>query len=421
MIVTVSPSEISGILTAPPSKSSMQRAVAASLMAEGESEILNPSLCDDARSAISMAECLGAEVTITDRSVRVKGGFYPKSTLLNSGESGLGVRIFSALSALGDIGFTLTGEGSLLSRPMNLVTDSLKKFGVEAHSKGGYLPLRIRGPLKGRKVTIDGSVSSQLLTGLLLALPVVNDDSRIEVTGLKSKPYIDLTISVLNDFGIKIENNNYREFMIGGNQKYKSSTYNVEGDWSGAAFILVMAAIAGNVTVKNLSLSSHQPDKMIIEILRMAGASVVEKDNEIRVGKGSLKPFMVDVSESPDLAPPLVALAANCNGVSIIEGTDRLRVKESNRGNTLQKEFTRIGVNIKNRGSSLEISGSQIKGGETVFSHNDHRIAMALATAALTAERAIKIEGAEAVSKSYPSFFIDLELLRKKTFKDKVT
>jgi len=414
MIVTVSPSEISGTLTAPPSKSSMQRAVAASLMAEGESEILNPSLCDDARSAISMAECLGAEINITDSSVRVKGGFCPGSSLLNSGESGLGARIFSALSALGKKSITLTGEGSLLTRPMNLVTDSLKQFGVEAHSNKGYLPLRIQGPLIGGNVTIDGSVSSQCLTGLLMALPVVSSDSIIEVTGLKSKQYVDLTISVLSKFGIKIENIDYRRFMISGNQQYRPATFNVEGDWSGSSFILVMAAIAGNVTVKNLSLASNQPDRMIIDVLRMAGATVTVKGNEISVGKAALKPFNVNVSECPDLAPPLVALAANCDGVSIIGGTERLRVKESDRGKTLQEEFTRIGVNIKNRGSSLEISGSQIKGGEKVFSHNDHRIVMALATAALNAEEAIIIEGAEAVNKSYPAFFSDLELLSRK-------
>ncbi|MEA1885605.1 MAG: 3-phosphoshikimate 1-carboxyvinyltransferase [Bacteroidota bacterium] len=408
MEVTIKASSVSGTLSAPSSKSAMQRAVACALLAEGRSEIINPSLCDDALAALKMAECLGADIKYHSDRIIIKGGFKPVCNKIYCGESGLGARVFSVLAALHNDWIEVHGSGSLLKRPVNMIEESLKQMGVEVLTSDGLMPLKLKGPLKGGLAFVDGSLSSQFLTGLLIALPILLADSRIIVNNLKSKPYIDLTINILNRFGIEIINKNYVEFNIPGLQKYKPVEYNVEADWSGAAFLFVLAAIAGEVDVRGISYMSAQPDFAIINILKKAGAVVEMYEEGIIVKRSELNSFETDITDCPDLAPPLAVLASFCRGKSIIWGTERLKVKESNRGDALMNELSKMGVSIINYDGRIEIQGPSVIKGGRLDSHGDHRISMALAVLSVASEGRVIISGAESVNKSYPSFFRDL-------------
>jgi 3-phosphoshikimate 1-carboxyvinyltransferase len=278
--------------------------------------------------------------------------------------------------------------------------------------------------LKPANIEVDGSLSSQFLTGLLMAFAATeNTNAVIEVQGLKSKPYIDLTLSVLNTFGWKVQHQDYKRFEFLAHPPLADHIdYTVEGDWSGAAFLLVAGAIAGPIVVKGVQLNSTQADKAVIQALKDAGASIDINENAIQIGPakdkagvvGSLKAFEFDATHCPDLFPPLVALAAVCNGVTILHGVSRLAHKESDRGLTLQKEFAKLGIRIElNQDRMMVYGGTGINGAE-VFSQHDHRIAMACGVAALCADGPITITDAEAVNKSYTDFFKHLQHLGAK-------
>jgi 3-phosphoshikimate 1-carboxyvinyltransferase len=253
-------------------------------------------------------------------------------------------------------------------------------------------------------------VSSQLLTGLLIALAHCTEPSELIVSNLTSRPYIDMTIAILQDFGIQVENRDYHSFYIAGGAQSNLSNYYVEGDWSGAAFLIVAAALAGTAEIKNLSSSSSQGDMAIIDIVRSCGVDIKQHDNSVTIDHSILKPFTCDATECPDLFPPLVALASACPGESRISGVHRLAYKESNRGDVLVEEFVKIGVPVRKEGNDLVITGGKVRGG-VAHSCNDHRIAMALAVAGLVSEIGVTIEEAQVVDKSYPGFFEDLHNL----------
>ncbi|RLD71545.1 MAG: 3-phosphoshikimate 1-carboxyvinyltransferase, partial [Bacteroidetes bacterium] len=247
MIQKISKSIINGEIAAPSSKSALQRLIAGAFLAKGQSTIHYKTLSDDARAALKLVSSLGAEVKISDRLISISGGFNNSENNLLIGESGLGLRMFTPILALYKDKFKITGEGSLLKRPVDFIVDTLADFGVEIHSNNGKLPLIVKGPYKNTKVNVDGEFSSQLLTGLLMALPLAESNSVLSVSNLKSKPYIDLTIEILNKFGIEVSHNNYKKFNISANQEFKPINVVAEGDWSGAAFLVVAAAIAGSV------------------------------------------------------------------------------------------------------------------------------------------------------------------------------
>jgi 3-phosphoshikimate 1-carboxyvinyltransferase len=321
--------------------------------------------------------------------------------------------MFSPIAALYDAEITMVGANSLKNRPMFMIEEALNQLGVKCTSTDGNLPLTIQGPLVGGKIEIDGSISSQLLTGLLMALPLATKDSEIQVNNLKSKPYIDMTIQILKSFGISIINSGYDLFKIPGNQKYTSQNYTVEGDWSGGAFHLVAGAINGELTVEGLSMDSMQSDMAIIRAMQKAGADITISETKIEVSKSKLNAFDFDATESPDLFPPLVALACYCSGVSSIRGVSRLVHKESDRASALREEFGKMGVKIEIKDDVMFITGSKPRGAR-VESHEDHRIAMALAVASLGATSRVFIRDSQCVAKSYPGFFDDLRLLGAK-------
>jgi len=314
------------------------------------------------------------------------------------------------LAALSSDEITITGEGTLLKRKLGNIAEPLQNLGVKCSSNNGFLPVKVKGPFHGGEVEVDGSESSQFISGLLMALPLATSDSVVIVHDLKSRPYIDLTIDLLKKFNIKIENRDYQHFKIQGNQKYQAADIQLEGDWSGAAFLLVAAALNGEIRVTGLNQFSEQADRDILVALADAGVQLKQENGEISVSKSQLSAFEFDAAHCPDLFPPLAVLAAAANGVSKIKGVDRLKNKESNRGKTLQEELGKLGIGIILDGNLMLVKGGKIKGG-TVFSHHDHRIAMAAAVAGLIAEEPVIIQSAECVSKSWPSFFDDLKTL----------
>ncbi|MCX6321084.1 MAG: 3-phosphoshikimate 1-carboxyvinyltransferase [Bacteroidia bacterium] len=406
----VEPSGIKGQIKAPASKSMTQRSIAAALLANGQSIIHNPSYCDDSLAAMSIAVGLGARVEPKADELKINGSGVLKEPKLNCGESGLAIRMFSPIAALYPAEITMVGANSLKKRPMFMIEEALNQLGVKCRSSDGFLPLTIQGPIVGGYCEIDGSVSSQLLTGLLMALPLAARDSEIKVNNLKSKPYIDMTIQILKSFGITVHNTGYTLFQIPGNQKYIPHNYTVEADWSGGAFLLVAGAVNGQITVQGLRTDSMQSDMAIINALGKAGAQMKISENQIEISKSDLKAFEFDATESPDLFPPLVALASYSDGVSTIKGVSRLIYKESDRATALKEEFGKMNVRIEIKDDLMSVTGGRPQSAR-VESHDDHRIAMAIAVASLGATGRVYIRDSQCVAKSYPGFFDDLRHL----------
>ena len=395
----------------------MQRACAAALLTSGQTTLTNPGKSNDDLAAIDVIQKLGATIEYAENGdlIITSKGIFPKNNEVNCGESGLGIRMFTPITALSDQVITLTGTGSLLTRPMDFFDEILPKLSVRVQSNHGKLPLQIQGPIQPANIEVDGSLSSQFLTGLLMAYGAAGaKDVTITVKDLKSKPYIDLTLQVMKHFGWEVENINHEQFVFDSPiPQFPNSKihYQVEGDWSGAAFLLVAGAIAGPITVQGLDVYSTQADKAILQALSDCGCQLSIQLNQIAIGPLPLKAFHFNANDCPDLFPPLVALAAYCEGTTVIEGVKRLTHKESNRSLTLQQEFAKLGIEIDLQDDLMLVKGGTgVKGGVT-HSHHDHRIAMACAVAALKADSPVVIEEAEAINKSYPDFYQHLQKL----------
>ena len=417
MRVIVSPSAPTGSLSAPSSKSSMQRACAAALLHNGTTIIYNAGISNDDKAALNIIQHLGAKVKYdVDKIIIESKGFSAADSIENKeiscGESGLSFRMFAPIVALSSGTVILTGSGSLSSRPMKFFDEVFPQLKVNIESNNGFLPLHITGPLQPVNISIDGSLSSQFLTGLLFAFgAAAKEEVTINVNDLKSGPYIDLTLNVMRRFGYNIINKNYRQFLIKPKSDIENVVeYTVEGDWSSASFLLVAGAVSGAVKVFGLDETSAQADKAILSALISCGAVIKKNENFIEVCKADLKSFKFDATDCPDLFPPLAVLAAYCNGTSIITGTHRLIAKESNRAETLKEIFGKMGIEILLLKDEMHITGGKIKSA-VVSSHHDHRIAMAAAIAGLGASGPIEIENAESINKSYPQFYNDLKKL----------
>lgn len=412
MKTTIHKGRIAGSITAPASKSYAQRAVAAALLAGWETTLTHLDLCNDTRAALDVARRLGASVSHEGTTYTIRGGLNPVSTKLNIGESGLATRLFTPIASLCHMPITINGEGSILRRPIEMMEEPLQALGVEVISNGGYLPISVKGPMRGGEIHVDGSLSSQFITGLLMALPLSPNDTVLHVENLKSRPYVDMTIDLAARFGVAIEHNNYEQFYIAGGQHYTPCTYNIEGDWSGASCLLVAGATAGSITIRNLNHISLQADLAIIEALARAGAEIITTNSSVTVHEGPLHAFEFDATDCPDLFPALAALAASCEGTSVLTGTQRLTYKESNRAETIAEVFGRLGIGVDlSEENTMRITGGPVSSA-VVDSHNDHRIAMAAAVAALSSDDSVVIEGADAADKSYPNFWNDLDTLR---------
>lgn len=413
MTVTLHPACIRGALTPPSSKSYAQRALAAALLACGESLLCGVDPCDDTRAALRCIRTLGARVERLDEAtLRIAGGLAPVGERLYAGESGLAARIFAPIAALCDRPLRIEGAGSLRQRPMTPLVGPLRALGAEVGTCAGAVPLTLRGPLRGGEATVDGSLSSQFLSGLLLALPLAPNDSLLHLHGAVSRPYIGMTLDTLRAFGIAVDRCGYETFRIPGGQRYAPCRHTVERDWSAAATLLVAGATAGEVTLRGLAPDSRQADRAVLAALERAGAAVDAGPHGVTAARRPLRGFRFDATECPDLFPALVALAAAAEGETLLRGVLRLRHKESDRGAALAAEYGRLGVAVDfPEADCMRIRGGGIRGGR-VSGHGDHRIVMSLAVAALRADGPVEIEGAEAVGKSYPRFFDDLNSIR---------
>jgi len=408
---TVHPGSVSGHLNAPPSKSMAQRAIAIAALINGESTIRMGTPCDDIRSAMEAATGLGALISPLKDGISVCGDALEKKREISCGEAGLSLRMFCAIAALFPEETVLVAGGSLAHRPVEMVTAPLLALGASCRTEKGLPPITVKGPIRGGAVEVDGTTSSQFLTGLLIALSRCKDNSRITARGLKSKPYVQMTLDLLNLAGARIIAASDLEFFeVEGGAALAPFDYRVPGDWSGASFPLVAAAVAGRVTVSGLDMASSQADRAICEALQLAGAYLHTEGERVTVERRPLRSFDFDATHCPDLFPPLVALAASAQGVSHIAGVHRLGAKESNREQALISEFGALGVAVSVEADVMRVEGGSAIGAR-VDSHSDHRIAMATAVAALLGQGPVSISDAHCINKSYPDFFTDLQTI----------
>lgn len=413
MNIVLNPYSVSGIATAPPSKSYTIRALVAALFANGQSEIYNASFCADVLAAIDVVSAFGADVSITENNIRISSnGIHLQNNSINCGESGLLARLSVCIAAQLTSPITINASGSMLARPSLVPEKVLNELGIATNHFTGKFPLSIQGPMIGGNIRIYGSRSSQFISGLLMTLPIAHNDSTLIIENLVSTPYLQMTIDTIEKFGVKVCGNATNGFTIKGNQNYLPCNYNVEGDWSGASFLLVAGALNGEIKVDGLNLKSLQADRRITEALIMAGSIVHESGNSISVKKDKLNAFEFDATNCPDLIPPLVVLASACEGTSKIKGINRLIFKESNRAKTLIEVFSKLGVTILANDDSFHITASKTPENiVTIDPSNDHRIAMAAAIRATCLNTPIKIENTECVDKSFPGFFTQLKKL----------
>ena len=418
MKTRVYPSSMEGKVQAPPSKSYTQRALLAALLTRGQSELIHPGSSDDETKMAGVIQRLGAEIDCRQDRWFIDGGMNTGQATreLYTGESGLGTRLVTPVAAMLEQATTISGSGSLNNRPMKAFEDIIRQAGGTCTTNNGLLPLVVKGPLRGGTIRLDGSAGSQFLSGLLFALPLARNDSKIIAANLKSIPYVDMTLEVLKLFGIEIQHHRHETFEIPGRQIYRPASVTIEGDWSNAAFLLTGGAIHGRVTLYGLDANSKQADRRILEALEMAGVSCHTGQGSVSVSSPStIKSFHFDATHCPDLFPPLSALAAYARGTSSIRGVHRLEHKESNRARALTGGLKNIGIQASlDSKDRLIIQGSTPQGG-TIDSFNDHRIAMAAAMLALKAHAPIDILQSQAVKKSFPSFFETLQQLHVQT------
>jgi len=408
---------LSGEVSAPASKSYTQRMVIASALSEGTSHIFNPLYSDDTEAALRAVTALGAQFKAEDGSWTIKGA-KPKVAKqpIDCGESGATLRFMIPIAALADGPSTLLFRGSLERRPVEPLLSCLRELGAEAHvgREGGYDAVIVEGGgIVGGKCSIPGDVSSQFISGLMFACPLALTDTEITLTSpLESADYVKMTQAVLSKHTVEVAVEDMSIF-IAGNQTYKAADGTVPGDFSSAAFLLAAAALTNSeVTVSNLDYEAVQGDKAIVPILKEMGVEGKVCSGSIQVlGRGkTLKPFKVDVKNIPDLVPVIAVLACYAEGTSIITGARRLRLKESDRLLTVSEELGKMGADIQITEDSMTIRGTALHGA-TVDPHNDHRIAMAAAVAALGAEGQTVIKHAECIRKSYPQFYLHIKQL----------
>lgn len=406
--VKFSPFVPNGTVNVPPSKSDVHRAIICAAMANGVSRISPVALSNDIKATIGCIKALGADAVLENNVLTVDGTnmYKNKTALLDCGESGSTLRFFIPIAAVGNINATFVGKGKLPQRPIGIFTEALPKAGTVCKTEGG-LPLEIKGQLKSGIFEIPGNVSSQFITGLLLALPILEGDSEIVLTSpLESVGYIAMTIRTMKQFGVNIQATE-KGWHIKGGQTYKSCNYTTDGDWSQAAFFMVLGAIGGKVTVKGVAKDSTQGDKKCAEILARFGAKITQLDNEVTVEKGELKAITIDASQIPDLVPVLSVCAAFAEGTTKIINAERLRIKECDRLKATAELLNNLGGKVKELSDGLEITGvSSLKGGN-VNGYNDHRIVMSAAVCAARSDEDITATFAMSINKSYPDFYID--------------
>ncbi|MEM3399546.1 MAG: 3-phosphoshikimate 1-carboxyvinyltransferase [Candidatus Micrarchaeia archaeon] len=417
MLALIRKSELNGKIKAPPSKSFSHRAIICAALARGRSKIKHLLKSDDVDATVSACESFGVQIRRSADAIIVEGTageLRAPEKPINCQFSGSTLRFVIPLAALAKGRTVITGEGRLLERPIGPLIEAMRMLGVECESKNGFPPAILHGDgsIRGGTATIRGDVSSQFISGLLMVAPRARAKTKIILTSkLESRPYVDITLEVMNSFGISVLlSTDYGEFEVDAPQDYNGINYEIEGDFSSSAFLLCAAAVAGEVTISSLNPNSVQGDSAVVSILKEMGADIKTGDGFVSSKKSELKGTEIDASNIPDLVPVLAATSCYAEGKTRIFNASRLRLKESDRLSAITSELRKMGAKIEERQDELIINGSKLHGA-TIDPHNDHRIAMACAVAALGAEGETKIGNAECVSKSYPKFFEDLKKL----------
>ena len=406
--VTFHPFAPQGTVAAPPSKSDVHRAIICAALSGGVSTVSPVALSEDITATIRCVEALGAVTAMEDGRLTVDGSgmFLQKTAVLDCHESGSTLRFLIPVAAAGGVDATFTGTGRLPARPIGIYTDALPEKGVTCVTEGG-LPLRVSGRLQSGVYAVPGNVSSQFITGLLFALPLLDGDSDIILTSpIQSAGYINMTIRTMSKFGIEIDMTD-RGWHIRGKQHYIPTDYTTDGDWSQAAFFLTAAAVGGEVTVNGCNIDSSQGDRRIAALLREFGAEVQQDGGIVTVRKAPLSGIEIDASQIPDLVPVLAVCACFAKGVTTIGNAARLRIKESDRLQTTAALVNALGGRAEELPDGLEITGAGKLRGAAVQGCNDHRIVMAAAVCAAGCEGEIVCSDAWSVNKSYPAFYED--------------
>ncbi|MGN0502857.1 MAG: 3-phosphoshikimate 1-carboxyvinyltransferase [Ruminococcus sp.] len=397
-----------GSVTAPPSKSDVHRAIICAALSKGISTISPVALSNDIKATIGCIEALGAKTHIENNVLTVDGTqlFSNKTATLDCGESGSTLRFFIPVAAVGEVNAEFIGSGRLPQRPIGIFTDLLPNFGVNCETEGG-LSLKISGKLQSGTFRIPGNVSSQFITGLLFALPLLEKDSDVVLTSpIESVGYINMTIYTMSKFGVEIETTDFG-WHIKGNQSYKPCSYATDGDWSQAAFFMVSGAINGSITVNGVNRDSAQGDRKIAELISQFGAEVEQTDKSVTVKSGKMHAITIDASQIPDLVPVLAVCASFAEGTTRIINAQRLRIKESDRLKTTANLINNLGGNVRELSDGLEITGVQKLAGGSADGCNDHRIVMSAAVCAAGLDGEIECSDALSINKSYPEFFND--------------
>lgn len=411
---SINPNKLGGEITVPSSKSACHRAVICASLSEGISEIKNVAFSKDIEATCGAMKNLGVNIKKLTESLTIKGEavLEVKNPSINCLESGSTLRFLIPLAATLGQEIVFEGEGKLVERPLKPYYDIFNSQKLSYKNKDGKLPLTINGRLKPGNYEVEGNISSQFISGLLFALPLLDGDSRVIVTTeLESRPYVDMTLDILNKFSINIENKDYREFIIKGNQKYKACNYSVEGDFSQAAFLLTMGALGEGIKCNGLNIDSLQGDKAILDILKSMGVQIIEEYDSIKSIPSKTQGTQIDASQCPDLVPVLAALASVSHGTTEITNAARLRFKESDRLSAISCELNKIGADVVEKEDGLLIRGKEKLKGGTVQSWNDHRIAMALASISSKCAKPLIIRDANCVKKSYPEFWQHFKIL----------
>lgn len=410
--VTVKPGVLCGTVTAPPSKSDVHRAIICAALSKGTSVISPVAFSQDILATIDCIRALGAEVEVLDNVVTVCGDktFSNKTALLDCRESGSTVRFFIPVAAAGGVEATFVGKGRLPQRPLGVYTELLPKHGILCKTEGG-LPFSVSGQLTPGEFALAGDISSQFVTGLLFALPLLDGDSVVHLTSpLQSKGYIDMTIDVMRRFGVIVTERG-GDYYIKGGQKYIACRYTTEGDWSQAAFFLTAGALGSDISVKGLNIDSTQGDKKIIDILKQFGADIKINDGIISCRGEKLNAVEINAEQIPDLVPILAVCGAFAHGTTRIYNAQRVRLKESDRLSAMKNALSACGADISETSDGLLISGVETIPGGSADGCNDHRIVMSMSIAALRSENGVEISDKESITKSYAEFFDDFASL----------
>lgn len=402
--------KISGRVSPPPSKSHTHRAFFLASLAKGRSTIKQSLLSDDTYATLEACEAIGASVIHDVGDVVIDGGrLHSPKDIVDCRNSGTTMRLFTGICSLFSEPSTITGDETLVKRPMGPLLDALEQLDVECESNDGFPPVTVKGPNKGGNTSVDGSKSSQYATSLIMAAPLAEKDTTVTLTGdLVSGPYIDITVDLMERFGASVEKNS-NIYTIKGGTGYKPQDYSVPGDPSSAAFPLVAGALGGHVTVTGLD-PEEKGDARLISILEDAGCEIIRKDGEVTVkNRGRIKPLEINMGDIPDLFPILAVLLSTAEGESRLYGAPHLKFKESNRIDTTVEMLNAIGADVIPTEDGCIIEGKERLIGGKIDSKDDHRILMAAGVASIVCDNPVIFEGEECFSISYPAFLTDLE------------